>query len=130
MISKLSNKFVTQSMTDNHPITPPPELVEQWRDSWHPSHHGLFAFYIATHAARWGRPAAAPVPVSERLPGPEDCDAEGLCWLWERDCGYSGRKWALVDQAWSLSQSDEDLPAYTHWLPAHALPVPTVAAVM
>ena len=65
-----------------------------------------------------------PVPVSERLPKPKDCDAEGRCWLWERDCGYSGCKWALVDRTWSLSQSDEDLSVYTHWLSAHALPVP------
>jgi hypothetical protein len=35
-----------------------------------------------------------PVAVSERLPGPEDCDVQGRCWLWERDCGYSGCKWA------------------------------------
>jgi hypothetical protein len=26
---------------------------------------------------RWGRPVITPIPVSERLPGPEDCDAEG-----------------------------------------------------
>ena len=74
--------------------------------------------------ARWGNPAPQPVPVSERLPGPEDCDVEGRCWLWERYCGYSGCKWALVDRTWSLSQSDEDLSVYTHWLPFHALPLP------
>ena len=69
--------------------------------------------------------APTPIPVTERLPGPEDCDADGRCWLWERDCGYSGCKWALVDRTWSLSQSDEDLSVYTHWLPANALPLPT-----
>ena len=74
--------------------------------------------------AKWGRPAPQPVAVSERLPGPEDCDEQGRCWLWERDCGYSGCKWALVDRTWSLSQSDEDLSVYTHWLPANALPHP------
>jgi hypothetical protein len=26
---------------------------------------------------RWGHPAVTPIPVSERLPGPEDCDAHG-----------------------------------------------------
>ena len=41
-------------MTNQHPITPPPELVQQWRDSWIPSRHGEFSFYIATQAARWG----------------------------------------------------------------------------
>ena len=108
----------------------------------------LIAFARAV-LARWGRPAAAPVAmlpddaliiepaehtllvpvaqpvaVSERLPGPEDCDEQGRCWLWERDCGYSGCKWALVDRTWSLSQSDQDLSVYTHWLPFNALPLP------
>ena len=80
--------------------------------------------YARAVLACWGNPAPQPVPVSERLPGPEDCDVEGRCWLWERDCGYSGCKWALVDRTWSLSQSDEDLSVYTHWLPAYALPLP------
>jgi hypothetical protein len=50
---------------------------------------------------RWGRPAVEPVPVSERLPGPEDCDDKGRCWWLAR------------------------LPfPFTHWLPHWALPVP------
>ena len=85
---------------------------------------GDAALYARAVLARWGNPAPQPVPVSERLPRPEDCDVEGRCWLWERDCGYSGCKWALVDRTWSLSQSDEDLSVYTHWLPANALPTP------
>jgi hypothetical protein len=64
-----------------------------------------------------GRPAIEPVPVSERLPGPEDCDAEGLCWWWEPDCEQP--------EAWCIG-----LPEYcsssTHWLPHWALPVPVV----
>jgi hypothetical protein len=44
-------------MTDQkHPITPPPELVEQWHDSWIDAkvkHDGLVDF-IATQAAQWG----------------------------------------------------------------------------
>ena len=91
------------------------------------SAHCELADLMLAVLARWGRPAApvvVPVPVSERLPGPEDCDAEGRCWLWERDCGYSGCKWALEDRTWSLSQSDQDLSVYTHWLPFNALPLP------
>jgi hypothetical protein len=40
-------------MTQTHPITPPLELVQQWRDS---AHHapGGFTVYIATQAAQWG----------------------------------------------------------------------------
>ena len=73
---------------------------------------------------KWGAPTPQPVAASERLPGPDDCDEQGRCWLWERDCGYNGRKWALVDRAWALRQSDEDLSVYTHWLHANALPTP------
>ena len=46
-------------MTDTnnpYPITPPPELVHQWRDSWIDAkvkHYGLVDF-IATQAAQWG----------------------------------------------------------------------------
>jgi hypothetical protein len=37
-------------MTDKHPITPPPELVQQWINE----EDGLTAGHIATKAARWG----------------------------------------------------------------------------
>jgi hypothetical protein len=40
-------------MTNQHPITPPPELVEQWRVKWSAA-CGPFAVYLATQAARWG----------------------------------------------------------------------------
>ena len=66
--------------------------------------------------ARWGRPTHQPVAVSERLPGPEDCDAEGLCWWWDPECEQT--------EGWIRG-----LPEYcnnnrSHWLPAHALPTP------
>lgn len=40
-------------MTDNnHPITPPPELVQQW---WDGTHGALYEFEaVVTQAARWG----------------------------------------------------------------------------
>ena len=43
-------------MTNQHPITPPPEMVEQWHDTWTDAkvkHNGLMDF-IATQAAQWG----------------------------------------------------------------------------
>lgn len=61
---------------------------------------------------------SAPVPVSERLPRPEDCDAEGRCWL----CGKVEGDWRL------LNPENTGVPqlkyCFTHWLPAHALPLP------
>jgi hypothetical protein len=58
-------------------------------------------------------PVVVPVPVSERLPGPEDCMDEGWAWF------YTPRgDW--IKAVLPLS------PAYTHWLPHWALPVPGV----
>jgi hypothetical protein len=73
--------------------------------------------FARTVLARWGRPAIEPVPVSERPPGPKDCDAEGLCWWWSRDI-----------TAWCLCfAADGDSSEWTHWLPHWALPVPAPA---
>ncbi len=44
-------------MTDNHPITPPPELLKQWVHEFYggvPITPGEASVYIATQAARWG----------------------------------------------------------------------------
>ncbi len=42
----------------NHPLTPPPKLVDKWEEEWRHSHfkHGDVDLspYIATHAAQWG----------------------------------------------------------------------------
>lgn len=61
--------------------------------------------------------APQPIPVSERLPGPEDCDAEGRIWIHMPDIG-TAPSWRLVDPR-------EIGPYHSHWLPAHALPVPS-----
>ena len=52
-----------------------------------------------------------PVPVSERLPWLEDCDAEGLCWVWH-----------TTACTWGLFRLDPTV--HSHWLPATALPLP------
>ena len=47
-------------MTNQHPITPPPELVQQWghdadlSDVPHNDEHWEYEQHIATRAARWG----------------------------------------------------------------------------
>lgn len=68
--------------------------------------------------SRWGRPTPQPIPVSQRLPGPEDCDAEGMCWWW---CSPAER-WVRC----GIPQPDPTSQVHTHWLPAHALPTPEV----
>jgi hypothetical protein len=59
------------------------------------------------------RPAIEPVPVSERLPGPEDCDPSSQCWWFTP----SEEKWIFWPIKWAG-------PECSHWLPHWALPVP------
>jgi hypothetical protein len=63
-------------------------------------------------------PVTVPVPVSERLPGPEDCDDQGRCWMFGKVEG----DWRLI------SRIDPGIPklryCFSHWLPANALPLP------
>lgn len=65
-----------------------------------------------------------PVPVSERLPGPGDCDAEGNVWSWRRFDSEgdidNGDFWCLAFYEWL----EDDDCGFTHWLPASALPLP------
>jgi hypothetical protein len=74
-----------------------------------------------TVLARWGRPAIEPVPVSERLPGPGDCDAEGRCWWWNPTMDPDCPNW------WSF-ESTEYIETEPYWLPHWALPVPVPEA--
>ena len=68
------------------------------------------------------RPTPQPVAVSERLPGPEDCDKLETCWQWEPDINghHPLGLWERVHRDW-VSDPDSDT---THWLPANALPTP------
>lgn len=68
-----------------------------------------------------------PVAISNRLPDPEECDAEGGCWWWhpghKEDDFIDG--WILLNPKWAGSRRDsDDSLIYTHWLPANALPTP------
>ena len=77
--------------------------------------------------ARWGTPAIQPVPVSERLPGPEDCDAGDGCWWWHPDHKEDDFDdgWILLNPKWAVGRRDsDDSLIYTHWLPANVLPTP------
>lgn len=52
-----------------------------------------------------------PVPVSERLPGPEDCDGEG-------------KVWGIAElNAW-MRVHHSMISRWKAWLPANALPLP------
>jgi hypothetical protein len=74
--------------------------------------------------ARWGRPTPQPVAASERLPEPEDCDAEGRCWGWWTD--PMSEYWEYVGVSAPIEPYGSYIPraGHTHWLPANALPTP------
>jgi len=92
------------------------ELHSWLDDEWQANNDGedLPALDFARAVlAKWGTPAIQPVPVSERLPGPEDCDAEGRCWMFDPcDRGQWCYREALP--------SDGDPEPFTHWLPVNA----------
>jgi hypothetical protein len=41
-------------MTQHHPITPPPELVQQWEDKYHLHMPEWVLRHVAAEAAQWG----------------------------------------------------------------------------
>ena len=43
-------------MTEQHPITPPPDLLKEWIDAWYGAKvkHENMTEFVATQAARWG----------------------------------------------------------------------------
>lgn len=62
--------------------------------------------------ARFAHPAIEPVPVSERWPEFSDCDHQERVWAWNP-----------VLEHWRLNRLNRSI--HTHWLPHHALPLPT-----
>ena len=64
--------------------------------------------------ARYCHQPPQPIPLSERLPGAEDCDDIGRCW------------WISFDQQWFAAWVCDSVRPQraTHWLPHHALPLP------
>jgi hypothetical protein len=73
-------------------------------------------------------PVVVPVAVSERLPGEEDCDAGGKCWIgtWSDIDGEPTFDWAYTspkDWTW------QGIASIQSWIPAHAIPLPQAGEV-
>jgi len=72
-------------------------------------------------------PVPSPIPVDERLPEPENCVPHprtkrgNWCWGFER-CDVSLARPAR----WRLMHMEAVEMESSHWLPAHALPLPEV----
>ena len=97
------------------------ELVEELRlisDGMSAIGHDSDSWFVARAAKLLQRQTLVPVPVSERLPGLEDCDAEGRCWFIRFPFDYSRESWSLETRTYGCNIG------FTHWLPAHALPIP------
>jgi hypothetical protein len=67
-----------------------------------------------------------PVAVSERLPGSKDCNENGRVWAWrpfDPEDDEISDLWELIPSRWL------DKSHWTHWLPAHAIPLPQAGEV-
>jgi hypothetical protein len=100
-------------------------LQEMWFGSeWFNEGATLCEFISIARAAlaKWGRhpespdSSTQPIPLSERLPGPEDCLDEGWAWFFNQRIGW---RQAVLPVS----------PGYTHWLPSNALPTPELEAL-
>jgi hypothetical protein len=80
-------------------------------------HAQLQAQRLAGLRAVAARPTIQPVPVSERLPGAEDCDSEGRCW-WEFEGSDD------YEPCWTLRKMHGVPFDSTRWRPYWALPTP------
>jgi hypothetical protein len=82
--------------------------------------------------ARWSRPTIKPVPVAERLPGPEDCapwpgEPDATHWAWAGKCVDGGWEWSQLSMLGLESNTLGRIIAgggWTHWARWDALPVP------
>ena len=85
------------------------------------------AYQLLVESLRKHRQAPQPVSVHERLPGPEVCVPHprtkrgNWCWGFER-CEVSLARPAR----WRLMHMETVEMEASHWLPAHALPLPEV----
>jgi len=92
-------------------------------DGNHDKGAAALAEAILSHpGSRWS-PTIEPVPVAERLPGPEDCDAEGRCWWLTLAVADGGR--GGYSTFWELTTFKAAVRCASHWLPHYALPLPT-----
>jgi hypothetical protein len=102
------------ALAQPEPVAPTDEeLITMWATtSYIDQPEGGLALARAV-LARWGTPAVEPVPVSERLPGPENKTTDDECWFWDPISG-----------CWFLLPGPPLNDYYTHWLPHHSLPIP------
>ena len=111
---------------DFNDLTPPNDLMDAWCKRTPRDGH----LQAARWGARYGTAHPAPVPVSERLPGVEDClvqntgpDGEPEWWCWFYWPGLEG----TAEWRWNTTPRLSEWYGWqgvTYWLPHWALPLP------
>jgi hypothetical protein len=110
-------------------------LIRQIALAWEPDAcllGNMTAGQLARAADLLERLAPQPVPVGERLPGPEDCalwpgEPEAIPWCWAGKDIDGGWEWAQISMFGLGADTLSRIIAgggWTHWLPAHSLPLP------
>jgi hypothetical protein len=137
---------VRAELAKPEPEGPTDGELEAWRQiavaKFHDSDYSIPASRtIAQQAIKWCRNQSlvSPVLVSERLPGPEDWDAEGRCWVFDQGDAVTAPAWNL-ESSESLAdlrrmESEGKLIGICKrwrlaWLPANDLPLPIAAATV
>ena len=102
------------------------ELITMWATTRYIDQPEGGLAYGRAVLARWGRPTIEPVPVSERLPGDDECRPNPRtgtgrwCWGFIQHDPYSfAGRWRMMKSEWLIDEAD-------FWLPHWALPVPGV----
>jgi len=135
------------ALAQTEPAVPSEEEIVKWHDQCadltrlgEVDHYWAFDVpsgevvgVVRAALARWGTPAINPVPVSDRLPGPEDCapwpdEPDATPWCWAAKCVDDGWEWTQLSMLGLRSDTLGRIIAgggWTHWLPHWALPVPT-----
>lgn len=75
---------------------------------------------VARARAALAEQPVVPTPLDNKLPGAEDVNEDGYCWLWDN---YE-RIW---DWTYIRTRTKAEMYDYTHWLPANTLPLPNNA---
>jgi len=105
------------------------ELVEAWDNSddfdFNDFGHAAADIVTRARAALAEQPVEPtteffPIPFDSRLPGPEDVNKDGYCWLWDND----GQMWRWI---YIRTRTRAEMYDYTHWLSANALYIPEAA---
>lgn len=114
----------------------PPDFKCWWqnsRDEWPDVAAGVIKDLRMREELAWQQLGSQPVPVSERLPGPEDCleihsQTAGTlryCWL-GMVLTHAGVERLVWDWRLILPEDDRGWERWSYWLPANTRYLPTL----